>query len=315
MGNTISLVVATKDRPDDLRRLLESLRQQTVRPEEVVVVDASREPVERLVAAFPELHPKYLRHRPPSAAAQRNSGIRASDPTTSLLGFVDDDTTFEPEAFAKMLKFWDGAPSDVVGASFNIRNYPSREGQSLKHSHLAQRLGLYCSKPGVVCLSGWHTVIGESPRTTFVEWLPSTAALWRREVFGEHLFDEFYESANLEDLDFSYAVGRKGRLAVVADAGFSHFPSPGGRLSTRRFGRLEVQNRLYFVKKHRLSISRCYLGLAIRFAISLVGSVVRRDATLLRRALGNLEAILGVHAVPGPQGNPSESPCGSEFGS
>lgn len=304
----ISIVVATKDRPDDVRRLLESLRQQTIPPAEIVIVDASRESVESVVTAFPELHTRYVRHWPPSAAAQRNAGIRTCDPTATLLGFVDDDTTFEPEAFANMLRFWEKAAPDVLGAAFNIRNYPSRGRQLLKRSRLAESLGLYSPRAGSVSLSGWHTVIGGLTETQFVDWLPSTAAVWRREVFGEDLFDEFYEGANLEDLDFSYTVGRKGQLAVVTDAGFSHFPSPGGRLSNRHFGRLEVRNRLHFVRKHHLSIVRCYFGLAIRFAMSLGSAVVRWDATALARALGNLEAMVTRCAMPVP---PQDSPTPS----
>jgi GT2 family glycosyltransferase len=302
----ISIVVATKDRPDDVRRLMESLRQQTIPPFEIVIVDASREPVESVVTVFPELRTRYIRHLPPSAAAQRNAGIRACDPTATLIGFVDDDTTFEPEAFANMLRFWEEAGPDVLGAAFNIRNYPSRGRQSLKRSRLAERLGLYSPKVGNVSPSGWHTVIGEVAETQFVHWLPSTAALWRRQVFGGDLFDEFYEGANLEDLDFSYTAGRRGRLAVVADAGFFHFPSPGGRLSTRHFGQLEVRNRLYFVRKHHLSIARCYFGLAIRFGMSLWTGIVRWDATALARAFGNVEAVVTPRAIPErPQGSPA----------
>jgi GT2 family glycosyltransferase len=315
MTHKIAIVVATKDRPADVRRLLESLRQQAVPPAEIVIVDASREPVESMVTAFPELRTRYIRHLPPSAAAQRNAGIRACDPTATLIGFVDDDTTFEPEAFANMLRFWEEAGPDVLGAAFNMRNYPSRGRQSLKRSRLAESLGLYSPRAGSVSLSGWHTVIGALAETQFVDWIGSCAALWRREVFAEDLFDEFYEGANLEDLDFSYTVGRRGRLAVVADAGFSHFPSAGGRLSSRPFGRLEVRNRVYFVKKHHLSIARCYLGLAIRFAMSLWNAVVRWDATSLARAFGNLEAVVAPRAIPArPQSSPAP-PCRNELGS
>src|ERR1035441_6623560 len=124
MSHRISLIVATKDRPDDLRRLLESLRRQTVRPAEIVVVDASREPVEPVIAEFPELTARYLRHWPPSAAAQRNAGIAAFDPASTLLGFEDDDTTFEPLAFANMLVLWKVAGPDILGTSFNFRSSP-----------------------------------------------------------------------------------------------------------------------------------------------------------------------------------------------
>ena len=175
MNNRISLIVATKDRPDDLRRLLESLRRQTVGPAEIVVVDASREPVEMVIVDFPKLTIRYLRHWPPSAAAQRNAGIRSCSPTATLIGFADDDTTFEPQAFENMLNFWRSAERNVLGAGFNIRNYPPRGNGFMKHSALAERLGLYSAKPGSVSLSGWQTVTGELAETQFVDWLPSSA--------------------------------------------------------------------------------------------------------------------------------------------
>ena len=84
-------VVATKDRPRDLRNMLASLDEQSVRPGQVVVVDASAEPVESVVAEFPSLRIDYLRHLPPSASAQRNAGIRAVDPAMDPVGFLDDD--------------------------------------------------------------------------------------------------------------------------------------------------------------------------------------------------------------------------------
>jgi glycosyltransferase involved in cell wall biosynthesis len=293
MMDNISLIVATKDRPDDLRKLLESLRCQTVAPAEIVVVDASRKAVERVIGEFPELTIRYLRHWPPSASAQRNAGIRACDPRSTLIGFADDDTTFEPQAFANILNFWEEAAPDILGAAFNLRNYPIRGNGFLKRGVLAEKLGLYSSKPGNVSLSGWQTVVGEVRETLFVEWLPSTAAIFRRTVFRGSVFDEFFQSYSyLEDLDFSYTISRTGRLAIVADAGFLHFPSSGGRVSARQFGRFEVRNRLYFVRKHCLSTARCYLGLAVRLAMSIGSGLAHWNTDLFLRALGNMEELM-----------------------
>jgi len=278
---------------------MESLRNQTIGPTEIVVVDASREPVESVIAEFPELTTCYMRHWPPSASAQRNAGIRACAPAATLIGFADDDTTFEPQAFENMLNFWQYAAPDILGAAFNIRNYPERGNAVLKHSTLAKRLGLYSPKLGSVSRSGWHTIIGKTAETQFVDWVPSGATIFRREVFDQVVFDEFFEGYSyLEDLDFSYTVGRAGRLAVVANAGFSHFPSPGGRVSARQFGQYEVRNRLYFVRKHRLSLSRCYLGLAIRLAMSVCSGLMHWNASLLDRALGNIQELMKQKTAP-----------------
>lgn len=299
MMHSISLIVATKDRPDDLRKLLESLRTQIVGPSEIVVVDASREPVEQVIAEFPDLTIRHLRHWPPSAAAQRNAGIMACIPASTLIGFADDDTTFEPQAFANMIRFWQNAGLDVLGAAFNFRNLPQRGRSFLKHSALVEWLGLYSAKPGSVSLSGWQTVVGEVTETRFVEWLPSGASVFRREVFSKDVFDEFFQSYSyLEDLDFSYTISRAGRLAIVADAGFSHFPSAGGRVSVRQFGRCEVRNRLYFVRKHCLSLPRCYLGLAIRLGMSTCSALMHLDSNMLGRAIGNIEGLMVQDTAP-----------------
>jgi len=289
----ISLIVATKDRPGDLTKLLESLLLQTVKPAEIVVVDASCEPVESVTAGFPGLTIRYLRHWPPSAAAQRNVGIRACSSASTLIGFADDDTTFESKAFENMLKFWEDAGPEILGTAFNIRNYPQRGKPVLKHSAVAERLGLYSPKAGSVSRSGWQTIIPAIAETQFVEWVPSGAVLFRREVFDHNVFDEFFQSYSyLEDLDLGYTLSRSGRLAVVANAGFSHFPSSGGRVSARVFGRYEVRNRLYFVRKHRLSLVRCYVCVAIRLAMSVSSGLMHQNADLLRRALGNVEELI-----------------------
>jgi GT2 family glycosyltransferase len=293
MTHKISIVVATKDRPDDLRRLLESLRQQTVNPAEIVVVDASRESVESIVTAFPELRRRYVRHWPPSAAAQRNAGIRACDPSATLIAFADDDTTFEPDSFAAMLRFWEIAGTDVLGASFNMLNSWLPGGQSFKRSRISARLGLYPARLGGVAPSGWQSVFVKVSETQFVEWLPSGALVWRRDIMDRYVFDEYFDTYSyVEDLDFSYSIGRKGRLAVVAEAGYSHFPSAGGRVSPRQFGRLEVRNRLYFVRKHGLSLPRCFLGIGIRLAMTLVSALHACDRGMLARAVGNVEGLL-----------------------
>jgi GT2 family glycosyltransferase len=293
MRHRLCLVVATKDRPEDLHRLFDSLSSQTLRPDEVVVVDASRSPISLLMPEFAGLRLKYVRHLPPSAAAQRNAGIAACDNSATLVGFADDDTVFECDAIEKMLRFWDSASADVLGASFNIRNYSPPGGQWLKRSALVRWLGLYASEPGAVAPSGWQTVMTEVTENLTVEWLPSTAVVWRSDVLAQDRFDEFFDGYSyLEDLDFSYSASRRGRLVVVAQAGYSHFPSAGGRVSARRFGRVEVRNRLYLVKKHRLSITRCWIALWIRFAMTCFGGVTRWNPAMLDRAAGNLLAIL-----------------------
>jgi hypothetical protein len=129
--------------------------------------------------------------------------------------------------------------------------------------------------------------------TVFVEWLPSGASVWRRGVFDSFRFDPWFDGYSyLEDLDFSYSVGKRYRLAIVAGAGFCHYPSASGRGAAYQFGKKEVQNRLYVVRKHHLSLPRCYLGLFLRMLMTLGrAAACRRTKHCLGRAWGNCVAI------------------------
>ena len=91
-----------------------------------------------------------------------------------------------------------------------------------------------------------------------------------------------------------------GVIGLLASAGFCHYPSPSGRSSMVRFGRVEVANRLYFVRKHGLSVPRCYLGLMIRLLLTLAGAFSLRWRQNLGRAWGNCIGLFqSIAAQPG----------------
>lgn len=289
----VSFVVATKDRPGELRRLLESLRDQGEPSGQIAVVDASAQPVLEVCEGFPDLNVNYLRAEVASAARQRNQGVPHVDPRASFIGFLDDDAVLAEGALDAMMRFWQNAPPDVAGASFNLANAGPMEAAGLKDMRITERLGLYGRTEGSVAPSGFHRRLGTVGQTIIVEWLPTTACIWRAHILREHQFDPWFEGCSyVEDLDFSYGISRHYRLAVVADARFYHLPSPSGRPHGFEFGKTEVRNRLYFVRKHGLSVSRCYLGLAIRLLMNIECALRRRESYFFQRAMGNVYELM-----------------------
>ena len=109
------------------------------------------------------------------------------------------------------------------------------------------------------------------------------------------MLENFSDYGYLEDLDFSYRAAKVSVLKVVAEARYAHHPESSPRLDARRFGRKEVENRLYFVRKNpELSAVLCRLGLGLRTLMSLAGGLAGRDSDGLGRARGNLEAMLKI---------------------
>jgi GT2 family glycosyltransferase len=289
VARDLAFVVATKDRPDELRRLWRSLLAQSRPPDEVIVVDASPRPatLESAGARGPAL--RVVPSPVASASRQRNLGLDAASPDASLIGFLDDDAVLEPDAVEEMLRFFRRAGVDVAGAAFNMINHPPLDFAFLKRTALASRLGLYAARGGEVTGSGFQTMIGPVAATAWTEWLPSGASVWRREVFARFRFDEWFDGYGyLEDLDFSYRVGRTARLAVVAPARYRHLPAPGGRGGGYVFGVREVLNRVHFVRKHSaFSLARCRAALTLRLLMSLALAVREGRASYAARAFGN----------------------------
>jgi len=294
-GLRIAFVVATKDRPGELRRLWQSLLDQSRVPDEVVVVDAG--------ARTPSLSTGSDRARPvlrmisssvASASRQRNTGLDAVGPDASLVGFLDDDAVLEPDAVEEMLRFWALAGADVAGAAFNMTNHPPLDWPFLKRLPLVERLGLYSGRGGAVTSSGFQTMIGPVDATAWTDWLPSGASVWRREIFPRFRFDEWFTGYSyLEDLDFSYRVGKAARLAVVAPARYRHLPAAGGRGTGYAFGVREVLNRTHFVRKHaELSLAGCRAALGLRLLMSLAFAVRERQPSYAARAFGNAVGLV-----------------------
>lgn len=108
----ISAVVATRNRPQSLFRLLNSLRRQEYPVGEIIIVDSSDLSYEHEVRErFPDLPIRYEKSFS-SACHQRNRGIQLASGTYILL--CDDDLEFPPEYVRTLVSFLDGNCS--VGA-------------------------------------------------------------------------------------------------------------------------------------------------------------------------------------------------------
>lgn len=109
----VSVVVPTHNRPDMLKRAVESVLDQTYRHLEVVVVDdASSVDVRSILLEFGDPRIKYVRHTDnKGAAASKNTGIRMS--TGEYIAFLDDDDVYEDEKIERQVEVFQNSPSNV----------------------------------------------------------------------------------------------------------------------------------------------------------------------------------------------------------
>ncbi len=99
---SVSVVVATLNRPDDLRQCLRNLRsQKSPRPVEIIVVDndPGSDMTPPVVAEFPRV--RLVREPRRGISYARNAGIAAS--TGEIIVTTDDDVTTPPDWLEKLI--------------------------------------------------------------------------------------------------------------------------------------------------------------------------------------------------------------------
>jgi len=92
----VSVVMPTRDRPELLRRAVESVRAQSHRNWELLVVDdGGQGDAEKVANAFEDPRIRLLRTQSVGAAAARNAALDAA--TGDVVAYLDDDNSFDPE--------------------------------------------------------------------------------------------------------------------------------------------------------------------------------------------------------------------------
>ena len=270
MTTTLSLIVCTYRRARPLERLLESLRQQSVRPTETLIIDGSDDDdTERVVKRFAsrdELRGLRYFRAPPAERGltrQRNYGIARAH--GEIIAFLDDDIVAEPTYFERVLASFAAHPEALGVGGYLINEVSWRRLEGSQRAGLAvfrwgewQRrepyrwrlrrlLGLGSPlPPGWIPASGHGRPVSFLPpdgRDYRVEFIMGGASAWRGSVFESVRFSSYFAGYGLyEDLDFSIRVASRGPLYLCTAAHAHHFHAPESRPRAFAYGRMVVRN-------------------------------------------------------------------------
>jgi len=291
--NKIALIVPTRNRPELLIKLLNTIKLQQVKPDQVIIVDGSDSLIKPHIEPYFFEGVMYVHVSPPSLTTQRNQGIMYLHPDITLAGYLDDDIELKPDAIEEMLEFWENSPADIAGAAFNIVNNPPRNPLTKAITRFFMITG---KVPGKVLRSGFCTV--EVPLTKDIEseWLCGGATIWRRNILDNYKYDEWYKGwAYHEDVEFSYRVSKNYRMIVLYKAKVDHNPPPYNKSKNKIFGKMAVINRYYFVKKNpELSIPFFYWATLGELLLNSLSSVKERNTRGFDRALGNIGGLIDI---------------------
>jgi GT2 family glycosyltransferase len=286
----ISVIVPTKDRFNDLRRFLQSLDNQTLFPDELVIVDASSDnntyefiKIKRKASAYPI---KYIKTNP-GTSRQRNIGVKAS--TGKYLFFFDDDIVLETKFLEVVHQtFAAYKAQNVVGIAGRMTNISRTH--SLIDRIFKKLFFLNEQGNGRLKLSGFPAHKFDN-KLAFVNVLPGGCTAFASQVFSSYCFDENLKGYSyMEDIDFSYRVSQRFNLLYQPKARCKHFASTYRTADSRQLRRMLARHHLYLFKKNLPKD----LAHIFAFAMSFMG-LLAYNALLLKdfkACVGILEGIL-----------------------
>ncbi len=281
----ISVIIPTKDRPNELKRFLKSLDVQSLQPDELIIVDASEN--EKTFSLISEkkitskYYIKYIKSKP-GLTRQKNIGVTESN--GRLLFFFDDDVVLDRK-FIEIINdtFIEFEEYNVVGITGRITNNQI----SIKLIDKLVKKAFFltdCGK-GKVKLSGLpeHRM---DRKLSFVNVLPGGCTAYSRKIFSHYLFDENLTGYSyLEDIDFSYRVSQKFRLLYQPLARCEHFPTTFKEANARSLRKMLARNHFYLFKKNMpKDLFHLYA-----FGMSLIGLLIY-NALLLK----DIQACIGI---------------------
>jgi hypothetical protein len=290
------IIIPTKDRPEELNNTIKFLDLNRFFFKKIIIVDSStlkkKKIINKIIKNY-NLNIKIINSKP-STCIQRNIGFQFIKDEKYVM-FLDDDNIFYADAFYRMKEFLNNH-NDFVGVAFN-QIHRDKEGilEKFKKNIILDYLGIYSAKKGGVSRSGWQSRFINFKKNVCVEWLPTRAVIYKSSAIKNIRFDENLGIYGyLEDLDFSLELKKKGNLMVCGRAKYRH-DQVINRLGYE-FGKKEIKNRYYIVKKHNLSKILFFLNSLLRAIITLKDFIFG-DINSIKRLIGNFSGLTNINKL------------------
>lgn len=280
----ISVVIPTRNRPEQIRKVLATLAAQSLQASEIIIVDASDDALKisnELSSQYDSLPLKWLLSEP-SVCIQRNTGINAARHDWVFL--CDDDIALPSNHFESLAAYARQHPScgALAGRLRQLEHdvwvdqYPPKNLTSLFYLFIFQ-LSVWgsleeiktkrFSKPLLLALQRWYRKRGN--RESLAGWPLITqwenhfttrfyslgANLVRRSWLKESPYDPVLDRGGIGD-NYGVALGFPGEIHVIDTTHALHYRAQSNRVNRTLAYYRRVLALHYFVKTQYLKDTR-----------------------------------------------------------
>tara|TARA_R100000935_G_C2839123_1_gene169990 strand:+ start:441 stop:1433 length:993 start_codon:yes stop_codon:yes gene_type:complete len=266
-----SLIICTYHRPKALLLLLESVKMQTMYPNQILIIDGSRDDRTKealKTTIFSSLSYFQVEDHHRGLTKQRNFGISRVGANIDVVCFLDDDVVLERDYFEMLIDTYQKYP-EAIGVGGCIKDVvewvPYNESNSVQYDDYSKdgyvrKLGsrnvlrkkfnlLSQDPPGYMpkFSNGLSTAfLPPSNKTYKVEFFMGGVSSFRKELLNKLKFSEYFEGYGLyEDMDFCLRASKIGKLYVNTAAKLDHYHEPDGRPNQFDYGKMVIRNGWY----------------------------------------------------------------------
>lgn len=266
-----SLILCTYKRPQSIISLLETVKSQTIYPDEILVIDGSPDNETKEVIRQGDYKNLVYYQASPNERGltkQRNVGIRLLSRDSEIVCYLDDDTILEQNYFEEVLKaFWsDRSIVGVGGVATNENRWnPIVTGVNYNPYKTYLFDGFYYQeglRNVVRNILGLQSNLGPGKMPEFSHGrtcgFPLTGKIYecdlligmsfafKKEVLQKIKFSTYFEGYGLyEDADFCIRAKQFGKLVINTNARLEHHHDPLGRPNLFKYGKMVVINGWY----------------------------------------------------------------------
>lgn len=269
MGKSFSLVICTYMRPNVIVSLLHSVADQTLYPDEILIIDGSNnsETEEALANnGFKNVCYFKVDDANRGLTKQRNYGISKVSSKSDIICFLDDDTILDTRYFEVLISTYTTYPEALAVGGYITNEITWQKSTTQENNSyfyfdgwerlepsrfkIRRKLGLLPnSAPGFMpTFSHGRSVsfLPPSGKIYKVEQIMGGVSSYRKEVFDTMAFSTYFEGYGLyEDADFSLRIAKQGKLYVNTAAQLEHHHDASGRPNQFKYGKMVVRNGWY----------------------------------------------------------------------